>query len=313
MIQRPWAAFCISTFKRPGFLEKQLSSLLEQTFTDFEIIISDNDPLASGRDVALAFADNRIKYFHNGENLGMIPSFNKSIERSTAWYIVMVTDDDPINKIFLEEMHKLESAFPGHSLYAGFTRNTSPGEVEAIQAVDFINEILHPGKTLWMLWSSAILKREDVIGINMIPDYGSPHLADHALLAMAGSMNGGIIINKKFSSLTSHESNFSKFNFEYYTLGCKGFYNVLDEFCLNHKVDVKSRQTVIKHLEAWLIANIFNLKRYYSVSKPDRSLLEKVELCAREILSFPFMKRAIFRYRLKGIIFQIKRSIGLLK
>lgn len=313
MNQGSWASFCISTYRRPTFLRNQLRSLLEQTYTNFEIIISDNDPSASGREIALEFADPRIKYFHNGENLGMIKSFNKSIERSTSMYVVMVTDDDPVEKIFLAEMRKLEERYPGHSLYAGFERKKSPGYIEIIDSKDFIPEILDPGKTPWMLWSSAILKREIAIEIGMIPDYGSPHLADHALIAMVGSINGGVIINNKYSSLTLHESNFSKFNFEYYTLGCKGFYEILERFCNKYALNPRANFAIVKHLESWLIGNVFNLKRYYSTKQFNRPVLDHVEECAKEILSFPFMKKAIFKYRIKEIVFILKKKFGLLK
>ena len=79
---QPWVSFCMSTFKRPALLKTQLSSLLQQTLKDFEIVVSDNDPDSSAREVVSEFNDNRVKYFSNKENLGMINSFNKSIERS---------------------------------------------------------------------------------------------------------------------------------------------------------------------------------------------------------------------------------------
>lgn len=68
--------------------------------------------------------------------------------------------------------------------------------------------MLNPDKTPSILWSSCVLKKEDVLRIGKMPDYGSTHLADHALIAMVGSINGGVIINKMYSSLSSHDSNF---------------------------------------------------------------------------------------------------------
>ena len=78
----PWVSFCMSTYKRPGLLKTQLSSILQQTFSNFEVVISDNDPDCSARDTVSSFQDIRLQYFSNIENLGMIKSFNKSIERA---------------------------------------------------------------------------------------------------------------------------------------------------------------------------------------------------------------------------------------
>ena len=72
----------MSTYKRPVLLEKQLKSILLQSYHNFEVVISDNDPGRSAEEIVLKLGDPRLKYYANSENLGMIRSFNKSIERS---------------------------------------------------------------------------------------------------------------------------------------------------------------------------------------------------------------------------------------
>lgn len=313
MNSTPWAAFCMSTFKRPDFLKKQLALLLSQTFSSFEIVISDNDPDGSAKEIALGFNDARIRYFNNGDNLGMIESFNKSIERSSAEYIVMVTDDDPVDVNLLTDMYDLHKKYPGFGLYGGFTRmHSQHKKIEIIQSVNFISEILDPEKTSWFLWSSCLLRRDLVLKVAKIPNYGSPHLADHALIGMVGSLAGGVIVNQRYSVLTLHDSNFSKFNFAYYVKGCKGFYDVMAKFCLTEGVSERSIKVVTKHLDTWFIACIFNLKKYYTIKKPDALSLEQVNDCAKNIMAFPFMKRVAIRYHLKNLIFKIKKNTGVL-
>jgi hypothetical protein len=148
---------------------------------------------------------------------------------------------------------------------------------------------------------------------NCIPDYGSPHLADHALIVMAGSQGGGVLINKKYSSLSSHDSNFSKFNFDYYTKGCKGFYDTMELFCTQRNSFQSDKGAILKHLGKWFIANVFNLKRYYTVKKYDPVVLSEVNDCAHTIMAFQFMKRFSVRYFGKLFVFNIKRRLGLLK
>lgn len=207
----PWVSFCISTYKRPEILYTQLLLISKQTFTCFEVIVSDNDPEASAGTIVESINDPRFRYFHNEDNLGMIKSFNKSIERSSADFIVMVTDDDPVDIDFLQTFYNLYEAFPDYSIYCGFNRSgKKAGAVEFINKDDFIIEILDPSRTSNFLWSSSVIRKADVVRIGLIPDYGSPHLCDHAFIAMAGSVNGGVIINKMFSSLSKHDSNFNK-------------------------------------------------------------------------------------------------------
>jgi glycosyltransferase involved in cell wall biosynthesis len=312
MQQSAWVSFCISTYKRPEILRQQLQLLSKQTFAFFEVIISDNDPEASARDVVSAMGDDRFKYFHNAENLGMIKSFNESVRRSQTDFIVMVTDDDPIDENFLMTMHGLYKKYPELSAYCGFLRqNKKDGEVEIIPNVKFVTELLDPGKTYNHLWSSAVLRKKDVLEVGIMPDYGSPHLADHALIALVGNRNGAVILNKVFSSLSSHDSNFSKFNFNYYVDGCKGFYEFLTNR-FNAAGQPKNNKIVMKHLHAWFITNMFALKKYYTLNRKDE-VLKQLEDCARKILAFDFMKQCKTKYYLKIFIFYFKQRLNLLR
>lgn len=305
----PWVSFCISTYKRPSFLKKQLASLLEQTDKRFEIVISDNDPEGSAGPIARSFGDARIKYFQNEGNLGMIKSFNRSIDRASTDYVTMVTDDDPIDISFLQVVGKLRDQYPGHSLYGGFLRaGKKLGNIEKIGKNFFVREILDPSKTPSILWSSCILKRADAIQIGKIPDYGSPHLADHALIVMTGSISGGVIINNMYSDLTQHEDNFSKLNFEMYVNGCDGFYKSLTKF-FGQAGFKEDKLALERHLNKWFITCIFNLKRYYTIRK-NKAILLQVDSCAKRILSFPFMKGIRARYYAKLLILNIKKNIG---
>jgi glycosyltransferase involved in cell wall biosynthesis len=309
----PWVSFCISTYKRPEILQRQLLLLSQQTFRDFEAVVSDNDPDASARKIIEKLNDPRFKYFHNNENLGMIRSFNKSIERSSADFIVMVTDDDPVDYDFLDTFHELYKKHPSYSIYGGFRREDKAyASVEFILKDEFIEEILHPLKTSNLLWSSSIIRKADAVKIGLIPDYEGTHLADHAFIAMAGSINGGVVMNKMFSRLSSHDSNFSKSNFEQYTKACEGFYRFMMSALTGHKKIRQYEDILIKHLNKWFISNIFSLKKYYTIAKKD-DLVKKVEDCASEILKFPFMNKIRAKYFAKTVFFSIKKKLGVLR
>ena len=51
----------MTTYKRPEFLKTQLLSLLQQTFANFQMIISDNDTEKSGEKVVKEINDPRIQ------------------------------------------------------------------------------------------------------------------------------------------------------------------------------------------------------------------------------------------------------------
>jgi glycosyltransferase involved in cell wall biosynthesis len=115
----PLISFCLTTYKRGAVLKETLESIQRQDFEDFEVIVSDNDVEESGRPVLVKMNDARFKYFANGGNLGMKPSFNKSLERSSGKYIVMMADDDPVYFDMASTLVRLSEKYPDYGMYMG--------------------------------------------------------------------------------------------------------------------------------------------------------------------------------------------------
>ena len=68
------------------YLRQTLSSLVAQTFDDFEIIVCDNASFDRTNEISLDFAsrDPRVRYVRNERNLGAIPNFNRAATLGTA-------------------------------------------------------------------------------------------------------------------------------------------------------------------------------------------------------------------------------------
>ena len=314
MGNEPWVTFCMTTYKRPEFLRSQLKSLLKQTFTNFRIIISDNDFSASGEPVVKEIDDPRIFYECNGENLGMIRSFNKSILKAKSEYIVTVTDDDPVDISMLTDFHKIISQYPGYPIYLGCRRNKrEENAIEVFKKEDYLFQILHPKLTQNILWSSGIMKTSVVQSIGGIPDFGSPHFADHALLALSGKENGGVLINKMYSSLSSHSENFSKKNFELYYTGCLGFYKLITKN-FDKSFYIKGRDNaLLRHLYQWFIANSFSLRKYFTYKDYNREIIGEISDFSKKIMKISFMRNVRYKYYGKLFIFILKRPLFKMK
>lgn len=313
--KKPWVSFCMSTYKRTEFLKIQIASLLYQTFKDFEIVIADNDPEASGLTITNEFNDSRIKYQCNGDNIGMINSYNKCIERSLGQYLVMVTDDDPVEKDFLSVFNAIVFQYPGFSLYGGLTRkSTDVGVVEIIEKDRFINEFLDLRKTTNILWSSCLLEKTALLQIGMLPNYGSPHLVDHAMLALIGSINGAVVVNKMYSHIVLHKTNFSKSNFEFYFVSCERFYQLLNGCITGKPFNQENKKVIIDHLGRWFMSSIFNLLNYYkSHCSHNKKNFNEVKAVGEKILQLPFMNTYYFRYKLKLFVLEVKYAVGIKK
>lgn len=313
-IKKTWASFCMSTYKRPSFLKAQIETLLKQSFADFEIVIADNDPDASGKLVVESFTDPRIKYECNAENLGMVKSFNRSIERASGDFIVMVTDDDPVYENMLDFFYKLQNDYPGHSLYCGITRrNTAANEIEVIKKEDVLVEILDPKRTEKIHWSSCLLKKETLLEIGKLTDYSSGHLVDHVMLVMMGSKAGAVIVNREFSEIQYHQENYSKANVNNYYLSCIGFYSTLTNHIKQKPNYETNYSVIIKHLHHWFIVCFFSLRKFYTLKKiDDGEAIKELDYYAKKIMKETFMKSCKPLYAAKKMIFNFKKTIGLL-
>ena len=73
----------LSTYNGAKFLSEQIDSIQAQTFTDWQLLIRDDDSSDKTRDIIVSYMlkDERIKFINEGDhtNLGVINSFYKLI------------------------------------------------------------------------------------------------------------------------------------------------------------------------------------------------------------------------------------------
>ena len=90
----PKVSVIIPTYNRVELLRFAIESVLEQTFTNFEIIVSDDKSTDNTRDVVGDFSDERIKYILNEGKKGPSGARNTAILASAGEYIAFLDDDD---------------------------------------------------------------------------------------------------------------------------------------------------------------------------------------------------------------------------
>jgi len=85
------------------YLEETLDSILAQTYTNFELIISDNASTDLTSEICLAYAnkDPRIRYVRNEKNQGAAWNFNRVFELSVGDYFKWAAHDDILDSEFL--------------------------------------------------------------------------------------------------------------------------------------------------------------------------------------------------------------------
>ncbi|MEU7582715.1 bifunctional glycosyltransferase family 2 protein/CDP-glycerol:glycerophosphate glycerophosphotransferase [Streptomyces sp. NPDC041068] len=94
----PRFSVIVPAYKVQAYLHECLASVLEQSFTDLELIaVDDCSPDASGAIIdEFAARDPRVKAVHLTENVGLGRARNAGMERATGDYLIFLDSDDSL-------------------------------------------------------------------------------------------------------------------------------------------------------------------------------------------------------------------------
>jgi glycosyltransferase involved in cell wall biosynthesis len=90
----PIVSVIIPAYNHEEFIQECLQSVLDQTYQDFEIIITDDGSSDRTVEVIERFNDPRIKFFKFQKNQGACVAANNCIRHSSGKYIAMLSSDD---------------------------------------------------------------------------------------------------------------------------------------------------------------------------------------------------------------------------
>lgn len=100
---QPLVSIGVPVFNGAKGLVRALDSLLEQDYSNLEIIISDNASTDATPEICGKYArkDSRVKYCRSEENLGAIWNFNRVFELSFGKYFMWAAHDDQRERSFV--------------------------------------------------------------------------------------------------------------------------------------------------------------------------------------------------------------------
>lgn len=132
MINDPLVSVIIPTFKRPKLLERAITSVLNQTYSNIEIIVVDDAQDSATSELVSSM--NNVKLLINESNRGGCYSRNIGLKESKGEYVNFLDDDDILypKKIEMQIGHFLKN--PNNISQLGFiTCHTNDGRTGKIQ------------------------------------------------------------------------------------------------------------------------------------------------------------------------------------
>jgi len=117
MDQLPLVSVLMTAYNREKFLAEAIQSVLDSTYSNFELIIVDDASNDSTVDIAHSFSknDSRIRVYINEKNLGDYANRNKSSSYAVGEFLMSVDSDDRILKDGIYRCVQTMLSFPNSS------------------------------------------------------------------------------------------------------------------------------------------------------------------------------------------------------
>jgi glycosyltransferase involved in cell wall biosynthesis len=108
----PFFTVIIPLYNKEKYLEKAINSILNQTFTDFELLIINDCSTDKSVEIASKFISDKVQIIHHEKNSGLAATRNTGIKKATSNYVTFLDADDIWKPHFLEKTYNLIQNFP---------------------------------------------------------------------------------------------------------------------------------------------------------------------------------------------------------
>jgi glycosyltransferase involved in cell wall biosynthesis len=214
MSTTPLVSIGLVLHNRDRFLEASIESFLNQTFKDFELIISDDCSTDRGEEICRRYAaqDSRIRYYRNQRNMGAEWNVRRIHELATGKYFMQAAHDGMIQPDFLslclDPLEADDSLVLAHSLirvidedgqllenYDDQLRTSSPAPLVRARDLLLKSHRCHP--------ISGLIRRD---ALHKLPPQGSHAHSDRVLLLQLGLLGRFYEVPEYLFIRTRHSS-----------------------------------------------------------------------------------------------------------
>ncbi|MGY4622479.1 glycosyltransferase family 2 protein [Bradyrhizobium sp. USDA 4486] len=155
---QPFISVAIPTFRRPNMLRRAVESVLQQDFSDWELVISDDEgPAGESWHISCEYAhkEPRIRVIENRRGRGQVENTNNAMLTCRGPWIKLLHDDDWLAPGALTTFAKLARAYPAaafmtstcHLVQDNGIRYRRGGEIYCYSSQQCLADLYLAGKT----------------------------------------------------------------------------------------------------------------------------------------------------------------------
>ncbi|MCX6030223.1 MAG: glycosyltransferase family 2 protein [Chloroflexi bacterium] len=214
----PKVTVSITTYNRSHLLRESIRSVLDQTYTDFDLLVCDNASTDATAQVVASFGDSRIRYHRHPANLGMQANYKYALIAPKTELVACLADDDLYRPELLETAVETLDRFPDAAYFAcpaQFFGAVNTGELRPRAVADTQTPLLYfpPSQAVNFLGidnpGPMIVCRRKALHGGLF--WGTPNYvpADLLLLTQLMTQGGFVFSNRALLQFRVHEQNAS--------------------------------------------------------------------------------------------------------
>lgn len=209
----PAITVILPTFRRPELLARALRSVLDQTCTDWQVLVCDNHSGDGTAAVVERFAarERRIRYQVNERNIGALANFGRGFAEVRTPYFCLFSDDDVLLPRCLEVAKAGLDGTPEAMAWGGLVLAMGPEGLEDVRPVPAWPEGFSPAGAACALVASDIrpentglLFRREVLDPDFHPPLDDFHAVDVNWVLHAAAKGGIGIAREAVAVFTRH-------------------------------------------------------------------------------------------------------------
>jgi glycosyltransferase involved in cell wall biosynthesis len=212
----------LPSYNGGDYLKSAVASVLQQSFTDFELAILDDGSTDGSLEWLQSLTDNRAKLYSSPKNLGIVKNWRRALEIPKGEFMTVLGQDDLFDPNFLEVMDALIRAEPDASLYHAHFRFINADGKKLVSA-----RPMPARETAAEYIAATFAGRRDSYGtgyvfrsalhdeINGFPPYPNLFFADDAFWISVMSHSYKVTAQEECFSCRRHSSSLSATNKEW--------------------------------------------------------------------------------------------------
>jgi len=172
---QPLVSVLMTVYNREKYITEAVQSVLASTYTNFELIIVDDDSSDESMAIAFEYAakDKRVLIVQNEKNLGDYPNRNHAATYATGKYIMYVDSDDTLNPDAIEYIIRQFAQYP-EAKFATIYQQKDIEAPQLLSSADAINKHFFKHHFLDNGPGGSIIERDFFNAIGKFPvSYGS--------------------------------------------------------------------------------------------------------------------------------------------